>query len=1172
MAFDTLIIFAGFNIGGDIMALQFIIGSSGSGKTHDLYETVILESIQNNDTKYMVLVPEQFTLQTQKDLVCMHPKKGIMNIDVLSFMRLAYHVFEEVGGNRRMVLEDTGKSMIVKKVVMEKQKELLSFGASIRKQGFVDEMKSMISELLQYSIHTPKLEKMVEIAGEKKLLSNKLKDIITIFEGYEEFLKDRYINAEEILDVLCEVIDNSSMISDSVICLDGFTGFTPSQYNLLSHLIKQAKMVYVTVTMEEQYYGKQLREHELFFLSAKTVEKLIMIADEVRVPVLQPRIPKREIKTGRYYRYIETKALAFLEQNIFRHTQMQFHKEQKDIVITAAKDAAAEVENAVIEIRRLIIQEGYRYRDIAIVTGDVTAYGTIVKGALSKVLIPCFVDQKKNILTNPLVEFIRASIEVVEHNFSYEGVIRFLKCSLVQFDYSCVEQFENYILAQGIRGMSMYQMDWTRGYKTNYTIDFDAINQVRSELIAKLLPFSERLKNVDTNVREAITAIYELMVSYSCEQQLLRSAEQFRGQLTDEDMQRAKEYEQVYRLVLEIFDRMVELLGEDKLSYKEFKDILETGLKEAKVGLIPPVVDQILVGDIERTRLKDIKALFFLGVNDGIVPKTNKGGGILSDMDRQLFADHEIELSPTKRQNAYTSEFYLYLNLTKPSNRLYLSYAKLDASGKALRVSYLISKIQKLFPNIKVVIAGKKTGDLYSDLNSTLGTDNGFLYLIEQLREYDTSYTDALFYELYQLYLEEKLDGPIALSTVLQGVFYHNKETGLSGLVAKKLYSETLVGSVTRMEKFAACAFAHFLEYGLRLEERREYRVSIPDIGNIFHEALELFSKKLKLSEYTWHTLPKEMEIAFGKESVAQAVNDFGNGILDSSKRNAYLVTRVERILLKTVETLTQQLKAGKFEPQLYEQFFAHADQYLNLHGRIDRLDLYEESNRIYVKVIDYKSGSTSFDLMSLYYGLQLQLGVYLSAAMEFMKEEHPNKEIIPAGVFYYNLDDPIVDKSEHAEEDILKKLRMNGLANQSKDVISLLDSSFLTVDGGLAPSIKSSVIPVETSKEGEFTKHSSVATIEQFDKLRYYIRNLMHDFSLKIMQGRVDHNPYKNKNKEACGYCKFQSACGFDCKIEGFQYKKIKNLSQDEVWELLMQGGTKDGKYVMDGTTEESN
>ncbi len=1152
------------------MALQFILGSSGAGKTHFVYDTIIKESIKNPNTNYLILVPEQFTLQTQKDLVNMHPNKGIMNIDILSFMRLAYHVFDEVGGNNRLVLEDTGKSMIVKKVVMEKKNDLVLFGANVKKQGFIDEMKSMISELLQYSIHSTELERMMEVARDKKLLSNKIKDIITIYRAYEGFLRDRYINAEEILDVLCEVIEKSKIVKDSIICLDGFTGFTPSQYKLLSYLLKIAKKVYVTITLDAREENRQLKEHELFYLSSQTIEKLTKIADENDVEVMPNIFPSSKEEVP--FRYRKSKALAHLEHNIFRYPYKTFDGEQEDITITTAKTAKEEVKYTVVEILRLIREEGYRYKDIAIVTGDVEGYAKFVKQELTQVEIPCFVDMKKNILTNPLVEFVRAAIEVVEHNFSYEGVMRFLKCKLVNADFEALSALDNYVIAQGIRGIAMYDKEWTRTYRTNYAIDFEQINQLREQLVHDLRPLYDVLNKKDATVRDKIIALYDIMVFYNCEEQLQKTADEFKAKPSDENLQLAKEYEQVYRLVLELFDRIVELLGEDILILKEFKDILETGLKEAKVGLIPPSVDQILVGDIERTRLKDIKALFFVGVNDGIVPKANPGGGILSDMDRQLFADHAIELSPTKRQNAYTTEFYLYLNLTKPQNKLYLSFAKIDATGKAMRTSYLIGKIQKLFPNVITINADARTGDINRDLDKILNTDNGFDYLIEQLRDYEEEETNDLFYELYQLYLDGKLKARAPLSYILDGVFYHNKETGLSAIVAKKLYSELLVGSVTRMERYAACAFAHFLEYGLNLEERKEYQVSIPDIGNIFHEALELFSKKLTATQYNWHNMPKEIEVSLGRESVVEAVTDYGNGILESSKRNAYLIKRVERILLKTVEILAKQLQAGRFEPMLYEQFFAHADRYLNLHGRIDRVDIYEEEKKLYVKVIDYKSGSTSFDLMSLYYGLQLQLGVYLSAAMELMKEKNPEKEIIPAGVFYYNLDDPIVEKSDHVEEDIDKKLRMNGLANADKKVVSFIDSNLSSVDGALSKSVKSSVIPVETSKEGEFTKRSSLATIDQFQQLQKYITDLMHTFSLKIMEGDVFHNPYKSKNKDACSYCKFSSVCGFDCKIDGYRYRKLKSLTNDEIWDLLKEKGDEDdGEHDVDDTTKES-
>lgn len=1158
------------------MSLQFIIGSSGAGKSHYLYESVIKQSIQEEKRNFLIIVPEQFTLQTQKDLVTMHPKHGIMNIDVLSFMRLAYHVFDEVGGNQRLVLEDTGKSMIVKKVAMDKKNELILFGANVRKQGFIEEMKSMISELLQYSIHADELEEMLTIAKDKKLLSNKLKDISTIYHAYEDFLKDRYINAEELLDVVCTVIDSSSRTKDSVICLDGFTGFTPSQYKLLSILLRQAKTVYVTITMDERQADRHLKEHELFYLSCKTMEKMTQIAAEAGVEVLDPIVlsgAANENGTKTLYRYLHSEPLAALEHNIFRYPYQVYKKEQDDITITAAKNPTAEVRHTVIEIQRLIREENYRYKDIAVVSGDVSMYGDLLLMECNKAKIPCFVDNKKTISSNPVVEMIRSAMDIAEHNFSYESVMRFLKCGLTGFTQDAIEKFENYLIAQGIRGYSMYQKEWTRSYRSAYEIDFEQINGVRERLVTELKAFYEVMTSKTSTVREIITALYELMSYYRAEEQIVEYAELFKQRAIEEDRQRAKEYDQVYRLVLEVFDRIVELLGDDVLTAREMKDILETGLKEIKVGLIPPGVDQVLIGDIERTRLKDIKALFFIGVNDGIVPKANPGGGILSDVERQLFADHSIELSPTKRQNAYMTEFYLYLNMTKPQNRLYLSFAKMDGTGKALRTSYLISKILKLFPNIALKDADI-TDRQEEGINQLLGTDFGLSYLITSLRDYDGTHESELFHELYRLYLDQEADTRIPISDIWEGIFYQNQESNLTKEVAKKLYGETLLGSVTRMEKYAACAFSHFLEFGLGVEERKEFTVSVPDIGNIFHEALERFSNRLKQSEYNWHTLPKDVETEFGKESVVEAVAEFGNGILESSKRNAYLVNRVERILLKTVDTLANQLRAGKFEPVMYEQFFAHADRFLNLHGRIDRMDVYEDENKLYVKVIDYKSGSTSFDLVSLYYGLQLQLGVYLSAAIELMESGNQDKQVIPAGVFYYNLDDPIVAKTEDYEEEIKKKLRMNGLVNASKEVVPLLDSAFFdgSVDS-LAPSVKSKIIPVETSKTGDFSKRSSIASMEQFKELQGYINELMHHFSIEIMEGRVRHNPYQLKSKEACTYCKYASVCGFDCKIEGYKYRKLREISPDDIWKKIDESEENaDGTDDMDTRATKGN
>lgn len=1153
------------------MSLQFILGGSGSGKSYYIYEKIIKESIECPNTNYLVIVPEQFTLQTQKDLVSMHPNKGIMNIDVLSFLRLAYRVFEELGGNQRLVLEDTGKSMIVKKVVMEKKNDLILYGANIKKQGFIDEMKSVLSELFQYSIGRDELEQMYEVSKSKPMLQNKLKDIITIYQGFKDFLEDKYITAEEILDVLCDVMDDSNILSNMVICFDGFTGFTPSQYKLLHKLLVRAKKVYVTVTMDERERNKKQEEHELFYLSGKTIDKLSKLASEARVDIDEPIVMELQgEKAFVPYRFIGSDALCALERNIFRYPYRPYNKEQDDISIIATKDARSEVVHTILTIQDLLRENSYRYRDIAVVTGDIEQYGDLIKREFEIANIPCFIDNKKDIITNPIVEFIRAALEVVEQNFSYESVFRYLKSGLVHWNDEDIDKLENYVIALGIRGKSKWESEWKRVYRTQYEVLIDEINVLRKRFYDEIVQFFKVFQEGNKTVIEYVTGIYNLLLQYEVEEQLEEMAVQFREKNSGAYLQKAKEYDQVYRIVIEIFERIVELLGDECLSVKEFKDILETGFKEAKVGLIPPGVDQIVVGDIERTRLKDIKALFFIGVNDGIVPKANPGGGILNDADRQLFSDYEIELSPTKRQNAYTTEFYIYLNLTKPQKKLYLSYAKTGSDGKALRASYLIGKIKKLFPKIKT-----KEFDLvpYEERSITdaLSTDKGLSYLIEGLRNYNNVQSVELFQELLRVYMSGEIPFPVDKQLILDGLFYCNKETGIAKKVAKKLYGELLLGSVTRMERFAACAFSHFLQYGVLLEERHEFQIMVPDIGNIFHEALELFSKKLKETPYTWHTLPDEVRIELGNESVIEATMDFGNGILTNSKRNEYIINRVARVLQRTIKTLSEQLQVGLFEPAVFEQSFSYADRFLSLRGRIDRIDVYEEGEVTYIKVIDYKSGSTSFDLQSLFYGLQMQLSVYLSAALQMMKEKHPDKVIIPAGVFYYNLDDPIVEKSDHVEEDISKKLSMNGLANSRDDVIAYMDQNFFT-DDGLAPSKKSKVIPVETNKNGQLTKRSSVASVDDFEKLLNYVDRLMHYFSKEIMEGKTNPEPYKLKKKSACDYCPYSSVCGFDCRMDGYDYRRLKELSNEEIWTELKERDDSYGNNDLDDGSTKGN
>ncbi|WP_281532004.1 helicase-exonuclease AddAB subunit AddB [Anaerocolumna aminovalerica] len=1157
------------------MSLQLILGSSGAGKSYQLYKEVISKSMDNPDTNYLVIVPEQFTLQTQKDIVSMHPNRGTMNIDILSFLRLAYRIFDEVGGNDVPVLEDTGKSMVLRKIVANKKKELELFNHDVQKQGFIDELKSLISEIYQYSIGVEQLQEMEELAKNKPMLRAKLHDIIVIYNGFKEYMNEKYITAEEILDVLCNVIDQSQIIPNSIICLDGFTGFTPAQYKLLTILMKKAKKVLITVTVDPREDIRKVdEEFKLFHLSKKTIKRLMDMAKEEEIEVDKP-IYGEELSSKIPYRYLNCPPLAALERNIFRYPNVSYDKEQDSIRIHAARDGKKEIGYVIREIKHLIRTEDYRYQDIALITGDIAGYGRIAEQEFEKAGIPCFIDRKKDILSNPFVEFIRSVLDIAKNDFDYESVFRYLRCGMGSIDREEADILENYVIALGIRGRKRWNTQWTRTYRGQKEGELNRINELRKQLCEELMPLYEVLSDRSKNVTEYTTALYEFGVKMDAVGKL----ESYRVYFEEQNMlSTAKEYQQIYGIVIELYEKLVELLGEETLSLKEYTEVLEAGLAEAKVGLIPPGLDQVVIGDIERTRLKDIKALFFVGVNDGIIPKSNTGGGILSDLEREMLAEHEIEMAPTKRQAAYTEQFYLYLNMTKPQEKLYVTFSKVSEDGKALRPSYLIGVLQKLFSKLTI-----DEDEESEELEQIISNDRGLDYLIDGLRRFPYEDVSDTWKELFRYY-NSREEYQQTIHNLIDAVFYVNTDMGLSKRIAKELYGSNLMGSVTRFEQFAACAFAHYISFGLELRERQEYRLAVPDMGNIFHNAIEGFSRKLSASEYNWHTIPDDIRDAWSEECVREAAEGYGNAILTSSKRLEYIIKRVERITKRTLWALCQQIKKGDFEPAAFELFFSDRNQLnsltldlsgeerIRLQGRIDRLDIYEEKDKLMVKVIDYKSGNTTFDLLSVYYGLQLQLAIYLNAAMELLERENPDKEVIPGAILYYNIDDPIVEKSDYVEASILKELKMNGIVNSNTEVVKHLDHSFKSEDGGIMPSVKSDTIPVESNKEGLFTKRSSVAELAQLKSMEDFVKETVSRFGRKILDGDTGIKPYRMGKRTACDYCPYNSICGFDIRIEGNSYRNLHSLSKEDIWEEMVERRDKNGGNEVDRGTEESN
>ena len=1105
------------------MPLKFVFGPSGSGKSSYLYQHVIQESMKYPERNYIVLVPEQFTMQTQKDLVMMHERKGIMNIDVLSFARLAYRVFEETGGGGLPVLDDEGKNLILRKIAGDYESELKMLGGHMKKQGYISEVKSVISEFTQYDIGEDEIERVMESAGESSRLYYKLADIRLLYRGFTDYLREKYITKEELLDVLSREVEKSERLKNSTVVLDGFTGFTPVQDRLLGELMRHCREVIVTVTMDRRE-NPYVYEHpyQLFALSKQMVTSLLQIAKQNKIPVEE----SVELYDHVPWRFKEQEALAFLEKHLFRYGAGAYEKEQEQVKLHLAKNPREEAYAVAEQVRRMMREDGYRLRDIGVIVSDMDVYADHLKQAFIKYDIPFFMDHKRSILLNSFVEYIRSVLHMAEQSFSYESVFRFLRTNLAGFTYEEIDELENYVIGLGIKGYKHWQEKWTRKLRGMAQEDLDKMNHYRRQLVEKVDGLIYVLRQRRKTVADITRAIYEFMVQENLQVRLAEQEELFKAK---GELALAREYAQIYRIVIELFDKFVELLGDEEVRLSEYCKLLDAGLEEARVGVIPPEVDQVVIGDMQRTRLKDIKALLFAGANDVYLPGALLRTGLLSELDREKFAREKLTLSAGGKEKAYVQKFYLYLNLTKPSEKLDIYYSKVSADGKSVRPSYLIQELQKLFPKLKVRDEERYLKE--QELTENIGFDRMIREFVQKRHE-----TDGAWCELYSWYKknpkwQEKVE------RFLEAGYYRKPLDALTEEAAKRLYGEEFETSITRMERFAVCAFSHFLTYGLGLREREEYDFQAADLGNVCHRALERFSYKVERETGDWLKLTEEQRNQYVEESVEEAIADYGNSILYSSSRNAYLIVRMKRMLEKTVWALTKQLAAGDFKPSAYEMRFAN--------GKIDRVDTCEDGDCIYVKVIDYKTGSKSFDVTALYHGLQLQLMVYMDAALQLEQKKHPEKEILPAGVFYYRIQDPLIDRPKEGEEreSILKELKPDGMISLEKEVLEHLDHCMVG---------ESSVIPVKYNKNGSLSKSSKAASAQDFYFMMKYAVNKVEEIRQKILSGDVKVNPYRRGTETSCDYCSYRQICGFDTKMEGYRYREIDAMSVDKVIQTI--------------------
>ena len=1116
------------------MGIRYIIGRSGTGKSSLVLDEIGASLKKGNHRKLILIVPQQFTLQAERDLIEKLNLSGIIDVEVLSFTRLAHTVLNEAGGITRIHINNQGKNMILRKIIDEGKDNLTIYKTASTQDGFIELISELLSEMKQHNLTPDNLIEKLATGSQQSIINSKLKDISYIYQQFNRYLQGRYIDSEDYINLLIEKIELSTFLQGAKIWIDGFHTFTPQTYQIIEKLCLMAEEVTVTLTAE---IAKQANDSDLFKLSNETYQSLHNIAGKYSMVEEITDLNQKQENSIK-----KSAEICHLEQELYAYPYKVYEEDVKKIEIFSGLNIYTEVENTAVQIVSLVRDKGFRYQDIAVVGNNLETYGPVIKKIFGEYQIPFFLDQKRSIMHNPIIELILSLLAIIDRGYRFNDVFKYIKTGFAGLEIDDFELLENYALQYGIQG-SKWQEEFTAGNENL----LKRLNRSRKKFIEPVTDLEKKIKGRKT-VEEITRYLYGFLTQQKLQEQLETIIDTLREKGHYEYVY---EYTQIWNIIMNTFDQLVEILAEQEVTIGEYQRILESGFMSLQIGIIPTTIDQVLVGNIHRSKSHDIKALFVVGVNDGILPVGKDFDGILSDEERIFLKDNGLPLEYNSQRKTAEEKLMIYSALSKPTDYLLVSYAMADQEGKTMRPSLLIDRLKKIFNKIEVksdvINDSAKQQQMISIPNSTLK------HLTANLRGYLDGLTmDPVWITVYNWYQNQQQWEPVK-NKITKGLFHKNQADYIGRDYAKELYQTPVKSSVSRLEQFVNCPFAHFIKYGLRPQERKEYGVKSLDIGDIFHKSLELFTVKLKENKLNWREISREQCNLIIDGVVDELIPTYGNGVMLSSNRYKYLVNRLKRISRRAVWVLTEQIKRSSFEPLGSEIAFGIDKEYppievelaggekIYLEGRIDRVDIFEGEESSYVKITDYKSGYKEFNLSDVYHGLQLQLMVYLNAILK-NKDKLNRKQLKPAGVFYFKIDDPFVKKhdinQETLEKELRKELKMKGIALKDIQIIREIDNQ---IDG------HSEIIPVGITKNNSFHKYSSVIEYQDFETLLNYVESLVKQISEEMLKGNIRIEPVKKDKLTACSYCDYQSICQFDQAFEDNTYKNIKKLKNSE-------------------------
>ena len=1115
------------------MSLKIIYGKSGTGKSEYIFKEIAKKIEDNQKEKIYVITPEQFSFTAEKKLLDSIKASAVISAEVITFNRMAYRVMKELG-SAKTNLSSTGKSMLIYKILAEEKKNLKFIGKS---QENVDLIGTQITEFKKHGVTVENLKNVVQ-KTENKYLKAKLNDMLDVYEKYTEYIQNEYIDENDNLTILAEKLDFVKDFDNSYIYIDEFVGFTYQEYEIIRKLLRKAKQIQVTVCTDTINPDNN-PDKDLFYENKKTIDKLYNIAKQENCLIEKP------VKLEKAYRF-KTEELAHLEKNIYAIPYKKYEEDVNNINLFLAKNQYSEIENVAENIVKLVRDKQFRYKDISVITKDLEGYANLCKAIFEKYDIPVFIDEKKDLSENVLVKYVLAVLNIFAKNWSYESVMEYVKTGLVnEVDDEDINIIENYALRWGIKGSKWYNGDWN--FYNESEEEQKKILFIREKIIVPLLSFKKELAKENT-VKGITTRLY----NYLIENHINTNIEEKIKELEEAgEIEKAKEYETSFKIIIDIFDEIVMVLGDKKINFEQYASILKIGLSSTGLGKIPLTQDQVTVGDVDRSRSHKVKAVFIIGLNDGMFPSVNSNEGFFNDQDRDYLKNQGTELAKGTLEKLYDDNFNIYKAFSASEEQIYLSYASSDLEGKSLRPSILINRIKKMFPNLT------EQSDVIEKQSEVITEESTFETLLDKLRDFrDGKSIDPIWFELYNYYINSD-KWKERLQNSIRALNYNIKPEELDKNIVKKLYGDNLKTSVSRLEQYESCPFSYYLKYGLNLSEKEDFKIQSIDTGTFMHDVIDSFFEKLHSIGIKVKEIEKEKIDEIVEEIIEEKLKLKKNYIFTGIPKYKVLSNRLSKVVKKSIEYIVDSLKNSEFEIMGNEVEFKDGKEYpaiqielengkkVEITGKIDRIDIAKTPEGKYIRIIDYKSSTKDINLNEVVAGLQLQLLTYLDAVCNI-------EDVLPAGVLYFNLIDPNIKAKEKLDEEkieqeIRKQFKMKGLILADIDIVKKMDTK---LEKG-----NSNIIPAYIDKNGNLANKSSTITRQQFENLQKYTNKIIKQISNNILSGNIDIKPYyKIKGgKTPCAYCKYKSICNFNNGICKKDYNYIGNENKDYIFEHLL-------------------